>query len=276
MSFMRSFLGLANYMGDSLKYSAPSTCNDRPDKREETSSSLNAAAEKAFIDLKTLISKCPLLYFANDSDPITLMTDASDYGIGGHLFQTIKGQNRTVAFVSKSLTEGQLRWSVIQKEAYAIFYCCTHLEHLLRDRHFIIMTDHKNLTFMSLDSNAMVIRWYIALQEFDYSLVCVPGPQNATADAMSRLCVNRLTTTTTPSTTITVSAIIPDREITDEHYEIIESCHNAECGHGGVERTVKKIHQLRHQWLYLTQVKPYYGVRQVGKRQDQRRRQDVA
>ena len=181
------------------------------------------------------------------------MTDASDYGIGGHLFQTIEGQIRTVAFVSKSLTEGQLRWSVIQKEAYAIFYCCTHLEHLLRDRHFTIMTDHKNLIFMSLDSNAMVIRWYIALQEFDYSLEYVPGPQNATADAMSRLCVNRLTTTTSPPSTTTVSAIIPDREISEEHYVIIESCHNAECGHSGVERTVKRIHALNHQWLYLTQ-----------------------
>ena len=254
---MRSFLGLANYMRDfvpnhsSIAHPLHAMIDQTKGKKHPLV--WNAAAEKAFIDLKTLISKCPLLYFANDSDPITLMTDASDYGIGGYLFQMIKGQNRTVAFVSKSLTEGQLRWSVIQKEAYAIFYCCTHLEHLLRDRHFIIMTDHKNLTFMSLDSNAMVIRWYIALQEFDYSLVYVPGPQNATADAMSRLCVNRLTTTTTPSTTMTVSAIIPDREITDEHYEIIEKCHNAECGHGGVERTVKKIHSLRHQWLYLTQ-----------------------
>jgi hypothetical protein len=254
---MRSFLGLANYMRDFVPNHShiahPLHAMIDQTKGKKHPLVWNAAGEKAFIDLKTLISKCPLLYFANDSDPITLMTDASDYGIGGHLFQTVKGQIRTIAFVSKSLTEGQLRWSVIQKEAYAIFYCCTHLEHLLRDRHFTIMTDHKNLIFMSLDSNAMVIRWYIALQEFDYSLEYVPGPQNATADAMSRLCVNRLTTTTTPPMSTTVSAIIPDREISEEHYVIIENCHNAECGHGGVERTVKKIHSLNHQWLYLTQ-----------------------
>ena len=254
---MRSFLGLANYIRDFVQNHSDIAhhLHAMIDQSKGKKHSLvwNADAEKAFIELKYRISKAPLLYFANNTDPITLMTDASDYGIGGHLFQTIKGRERTVAFVSKSLTEGQLRWSVIQKEAYAIFHCCTHLEHLLRDRQFTIKTDHKNLTFISLDSNAMVIRWYIALQEFDYSLEYVPGAENTTADTMSRLCLNRLTTTTIPSTAITVSAIIPDREISSEHYAIIEECHNAECGHGGVERTVKKIHSLKHQWLYLTQ-----------------------
>ena len=256
-SSMRSFLGLANYMRDFVPNHShiahPLHAMIDQTKGKRHSLVWNAEAEKAFVDLKNLISRAPLLYFANNDDPITLMTDASDYGIGGHLTQEVEGQHRTIAFVSKSLTEGQLRWSVIQKEAYAIFYCCTHLEHLLRDRHFTIKTDHKNLTFLSLDSNAMVIRWYIALQELDYSLEFVPGSQNATADAMSRLCLNRLTTTTTPSTAITVSAIIPDREINAEHYAIIEECHNARSGHGGVERTIKKIHTMNHHWMYMTQ-----------------------
>ena len=155
-------------------------------------------AEAAFIDIKRRINDSPLLYFDDEREPITLMTDASDYGIGGHLFQNIKGTERTIAFVSKSLTETQLRWSVIQKEAYAIFYCVTYLSHLLRDRHFTIKTDHKNLTFISLDSNAMVIRWNIALQEFSYTLEYVPGTQNTIADSMSRLCVNRMKTNPNP------------------------------------------------------------------------------
>ena len=43
--------------------------------------------------------------------PITLHTDASDYGIGGYLFQPIDGKDYPVAFVSKSLSGSQLRWS---------------------------------------------------------------------------------------------------------------------------------------------------------------------
>jgi RNase H-like domain found in reverse transcriptase len=53
-----------------------------------------------------------------------------------------------ITLVSKSLTQTQLAWSTIQKEAYAIFFCCTHLDNLLRDRKFTILPDHKNLTFI--------------------------------------------------------------------------------------------------------------------------------
>ena len=83
------------------------------------------------------------MHFLTDIDPMTLHTDASDYGVGGYLFQTIDAKEVPVAFVSKSLSV-QLRWTVIQKEAFAIFYCITFLESLLRDREFTIRTDHRN------------------------------------------------------------------------------------------------------------------------------------
>ena len=134
---LRSFLGLANYMRDFVQNHstavAPLHAMVEQSKGKSYPIKWTPEGEAAFIDIKSRIDKSPLLYFDDESEPITLMTDASDYGIGGHLFQTIKGAERTVAFVSKSLTETQLRWSVIQKEAYAIFYCVIHLGHLLRD-----------------------------------------------------------------------------------------------------------------------------------------------
>jgi hypothetical protein len=118
------------------------------------------------------------------------MTDASDYGIGGYSYQTVDGVKQLVALVSKSLHETQLKWSVIQKEAYAIYYCCTYLYAILRDRKFTVMTDHKNLTYLNQASNPMVVRWNVALQELDFDLLYVPGGENTIADAMSRLCLN--------------------------------------------------------------------------------------
>jgi RNase H-like domain found in reverse transcriptase/Reverse transcriptase (RNA-dependent DNA polymerase)/Integrase core domain/Integrase zinc binding domain/Chromo (CHRromatin Organisation MOdifier) domain len=251
---LRSFLGLANYMRDFVRNHSTTVAplHAMVDQAKGKSHPIKwtPEGEAAFIDIKRRIDQSPLLYFDDESEPITLMTDASDYGIGGHLFQTIKGAERTIAFVSKSLTETQLRWSVIQKEAYAIFYCVTHLGHILRDRTFIIRTDHKNLTFMSLDSNAMVIRWNIALQEFNYTLEYVPGHQNTIADTLSRLCVNRMITN--PNSLI-LSAIQLDRVISAEHLKIIQTCHSSWVGHGGVERTVNKIHALGKQWRYCTQ-----------------------
>ena len=57
------------------------------------------------------------MHFLSDTAPITLHTDASDYGVGGYLFQTVDGKDQPVVSVSKSLNKSQLRWSVIQKES---------------------------------------------------------------------------------------------------------------------------------------------------------------
>ena len=70
----------------------------------------------------------------SDTAPITLHTDASDYGVGGYLFQTVDGIDQPVAFVSKSLNKSQLCWSVIQKEAYAIFFSCMYLQWVMEYR----------------------------------------------------------------------------------------------------------------------------------------------
>ena len=74
------------------------------------------------------------MHFMSDTAPITLHTDASDYGVGGYLIQTVDGIDQPVAFVNRSFNKSQLRRSVIQKEAYGIFYSCMYLQLLLRDR----------------------------------------------------------------------------------------------------------------------------------------------
>ena len=83
---------------------------------------MTTEALKAYDDIKLQVSKCTFMYFMSDTAPITLHTDASDYRVGGYLFQPVYGANQPIAFVSKSLTSARLRWSVIQKEAYGIYY----------------------------------------------------------------------------------------------------------------------------------------------------------
>jgi hypothetical protein len=107
------------------------------------------------------------MYFVDPDLPLYLHTDASDYRIGGYLFQIIDDVERPCAFISKSLVASQLRWSTIQKEAKSIFYCCKELDYLLRDRPFILRTDHDKLRFIYDSSNQMIIRWFMALMKLD-------------------------------------------------------------------------------------------------------------
>ena len=74
-------------------------------------------AEKASFLIRRAISRCLLLHFLEEVSPIELYTDASDYGVGGVLFHVVKSVKNPIAFLSKSLSASQVKWSTIEKEA---------------------------------------------------------------------------------------------------------------------------------------------------------------
>ena len=115
---LRSFLGLANYFRDHVARYATivgplyKILNELTAKRQ--------LGPKMSITLSSLfknkaIDECPTLFFVNKDAPITLNTDASEYGIGGYLFQTIDNKQQPIRFISKAFTRPQV--------AYAIIYC---------------------------------------------------------------------------------------------------------------------------------------------------------
>ena len=80
------------------------------------------------------------------------------------LYQLKKNKKIPIQFISKKLNETELKWNIVEKEAYAIFYSMMKLDHLLRDRHFILQTDSKILSHMNVDHKDKVKRWKIAIQ----------------------------------------------------------------------------------------------------------------
>ena len=89
----------------------------------------------------------------------------------------------------------------------------------------------------------MVGRWRVALQELDYTIGYVPGKENDIADAMSRLCLNRM-----EKKSELVSSLHVKQLTTNEQYELIGSCHNATVGHGGVQRTLRNLKAKKKVW----------------------------
>ena len=63
------------------------------------------------------------MYFMSDTAPIILHTDASDYGVGGYLFQTVDGVIQPIAFVSS--------WQVLNFDSQL------YIELMLRDEIFL-------------------------------------------------------------------------------------------------------------------------------------------
>ena len=125
-------------------------------------------------------------------------TDASDYGCGAYLYQLKKsevnpeGEEIPIAFISKSFDARMRRWDTPQKEGFAIFYALLKLDYLLRDRRFIVKTDHRNLSILRGESyltNLKVQRWLTTFQHYDFTIAYIKGAANMVADALSRLCI---------------------------------------------------------------------------------------
>jgi transposase InsO family protein len=220
-------------------------------------------SKQSYEAIKAAVENCTTLFFLNDTDPIFLKTDASDYGIGGYLYQiiptpqpdgTIKPIEYPVAFMSHSLNEVQSRWNVPEKECFAIFKAFQTFEYLIRDRRFTLLTDHRNLTYMGSEtSSPKVTRWKIAIQDYDFDIQHVPGKDNEVADGFSRLTEHKVFNR--KSKIGETSFINAKRDYTivipKEKLEILNHFHNELVGHHGHARTLSMLKASGQTWKHM-------------------------
>ena len=191
---LKSFIGLCEYFHSHVRnYSdimkpLQEALQGYSKKFRHTKLRFTTEQETAFRTVQEEIAKYATLYFLDPDAPVFLQTDASDYGIGAYLFQLIDGQQRPVAFLSKTLDRTQLRWSTPEKEGFAIYFAFKKLNHLLRDIHFTLQTDHKNLIYINDTASPKVVRWKLAIQEYDFDIEHIAGKNNPVADGLSRFC----------------------------------------------------------------------------------------
>ena len=143
---------------------------------------------RAFAVCQQAISNCQELYFLDDTSTPIVQTDASDYGIGGYVFMVTNGKVRVIRYFSKALQGAQLNWSAREKKCYGIYYGVKQFEDLLDNRHFILKTDHKNLTYINVTLTGKVLR------DKDFHLMHVSSEEvhQFVTDALSRLCENNM------------------------------------------------------------------------------------
>jgi hypothetical protein len=171
---LKSFLGLAGYFRRHIQNFAElinplnKLCEGYEKKKRGTKLEWNEETSKAFIDTQDAIVNCQLLFHRDLSAPLRMYTDASDYGIGAYLCQVVNEVEQPIAFISKTLSKPEKKWSVYEKEAYAIFYALRKWEHHLQGIKFTLFTDHKNLTYLNKDPSPKVMRWKVAVQEYDF------------------------------------------------------------------------------------------------------------
>ena len=93
----------------------------------------------------------------------------------------------------------------------------------------------------------MIVRWYMALSEFSFSLEFIPGVDNDIADSLSRLCRNNMIDSPKEySPEYILSALhIESYKPSPPQHSKIGMLHNTVVGHYGLERTPKRFKDLK-------------------------------
>ena len=186
-------VGLANYIRDHIKDFAEITKRLRPVMKGKISRNITKEwtpeLNQAWLDLKEAIACSATLAYPVEGEPFHIQTDASDYAIGGTLFQIIDRKHKNIMFFSKGLNQAQQRYGTNTKELLAVVHSLEHFQDYIKGSNISIWTDHKALERINEQQklHPILARWIAKTFPHHFSITHIPGLDNELADRLSRL-----------------------------------------------------------------------------------------
>jgi hypothetical protein len=217
---IKQFLGLAGYYRRFIKdYAKLSRPLSKYLKRDATMNTNDPEYVKAFKTLRDIISSDQILAYPQFDNPFILTTDASKYALGAVLSQIQDGIERPIAFASRTLNDTEVNYSVTEKEALAIIWAVKKYEPYLYGNKFLLITDHKPLTFIKTsEKNSKILRWRLELEKFDYEVKYKEGKANVVADALSRKIETEQTEVNNTETRGSDLETVHSADTSDDHF----------------------------------------------------------
>ena len=194
---IREFTGLCNYFRHfipSYARVAGKLTKLLTKKGDWKGGELPREAQEAFEELKNKLCSQPILDFPRPSRQFVLTTDAATGdaenpgGLGAVLTQVDPGtgQEKVIAYASRSLKTHEKNYSAFLAELTAIVWAIDHFHWYLKGRQFILQTDHKPLEKMNSRHTKTLNMLQIRLMEYNFIIRHKAGKENAVADFLSR------------------------------------------------------------------------------------------
>ncbi|BHF71048.1 hypothetical protein SprV_0401410200 [Sparganum proliferum] len=138
----------------------------------------SADCEKAFTQLKSMLSSNQLLTHYDPTLPIVVAADASNHGVGAVISDTFPdGSEKAIMHASRTLTPAKKNYGQIEKEVLALVFVVKKFQKLLHGRHFTLLTDHKPLLSIfglkkgiPVYSASRLRRWATILLGYDFDI----------------------------------------------------------------------------------------------------------
>ena len=138
--------------------------------------------------MKTALTNAPVLGSARSEGTFYFDTDALELGLKIVLSQEHGGQEKMLAYASRTLSTPERVYSVTRKKLLAVVFGLKHFQQYLIGRKFVIRTDHAAIQWIrrTPEPMAQAGRWLVIMEEFDFTVQHRAGSKHQNADALSR------------------------------------------------------------------------------------------
>ena len=116
--------------------------------------------------------------------------DTSNFAIGCVLAQSGEhNMDFLVLYASKQLNSAEKNYTTTEQEGLGMIYAVKKYRHYLIANKFVFFTDHQALLYLVNKScnTGRIVRWFLILLEFDFTVVVKKGITHQRADHLSRL-----------------------------------------------------------------------------------------
>ncbi|XP_021359256.1 uncharacterized protein K02A2.6-like [Mizuhopecten yessoensis] len=192
---LRAFLGLVNYYGKFLQNLSTVLRPLHQLLEKDTKWSWTQDCQVAFDKVKQMMVSERVLTHYDPNLPVILSCDASPFGLGAVLSHKLpSGDEKPIAFASRSLNAAEKQYAQIDKEAVGIVWGIKRFHPYLYGRHFTLVTDHQPLVSIfnlqkgtSVTTAARLQRYAMFLAGHDYSIEYRTTKLHGNADGLSRM-----------------------------------------------------------------------------------------
>lgn len=192
---LKAYLGMLNFYSKFLRNCATVAEPLYQLLKKDKKWSWTKECSDAFADTKKLLVSSKVLTFYDVDKPIGVLCDASSYGLGAVIFhETADGEERPIAFASRTLSAAEKKYAQCEREALALIFGLKKFHRYLYGRNFTIYTDHQPLLGILGEEKptpalaaARMQRWAMTFAAYRYRLKYRKGKNMDVADALSRL-----------------------------------------------------------------------------------------
>ena len=192
---LRSFLGMVQYYHSFLPGLATILAPLHRLLQKNVRWEWSDDCKKAFEACKEGLTSDSLLVHYDLNRKLRLACDASSYGLAAVLSHVMEdGQERPIAYASRTLSSSEKNYAQIEQEALSIIFGVKKFHQFLYGRKCTLVTDHQPLltilgpkTAIPPLAAARMQRWAIVLSAYDYQIEYRSSAKHSNCDALSRL-----------------------------------------------------------------------------------------